>query len=113
AADRCRGIPELDAGSGCPGGSVIEGGGPWCCTRSDRSDGGLPLGGRGEARLPVALARGASSERSCAACQSWNVDVGGTRVSVIVVVGIPASFASLTWAATSGVEFWLLNTYTL
>ena len=33
--------------------------------------------------------------------------------AVIVVVGIPASFASLTWAATSGVEFWLLNTYTL
>ena len=41
-------------------------------------------------------------------CQSWNVALAGARVSVTVATGIPAAFASLTWAWTSGVEFWLL-----
>jgi hypothetical protein len=71
---------------------------------------GDPLGHRVPAHRPVAAVSAVSSERSWPDCQSWNVAVGGSRVSVIVVIGMPASLASLTWVATSGVEFWLLTT---
>lgn len=46
-------------------------------------------------------------------CQSWNDAAAGVSVSVISVTGMPAFLAASTWAWTSGVEFWLLNTYTL
>ena len=41
-------------------------------------------------------------------CQCWKVAVAGARVSVTVVTGMPSASASFTWAATSGVAFWLL-----
>src|SRR5882757_6802004 len=63
--------------------------------------------------LPVACARAASMPCSCLTCQSWKVAVAGSSVSVTVVTGMPAALAALTCACTSGVAFWLLNTYTL
>src|SRR5205807_8915362 len=69
---------------------------------------GLPRG-----YFPVAWARACVSAVSWATCQSWNDAPAGVSVSVIVVTGIPAVLASVTWAWMSGVVFWLLYTYTL
>ena len=62
------------------------------------------------AYFPVAWARACLRAVSWATCQSWKDAPAGVMVSVIVVTGIPAVLAWLTWACTSGVAFWLLYT---
>lgn len=46
-------------------------------------------------------------------CQSWNVGLAGSGVSVIDTTGIFFPFARLTSPCTSGVELCLLKTSTL
>ena len=46
--------------------------------------------------------------RSSLTCQAWKVASAGASVSVTVATGMPWSRAACTWAATSGVAFWLL-----
>src|SRR5437763_8890339 len=54
-----------------------------------------------------------ASACSSFACQSWNLAEKGVSVSVMGTTGMPFFLARSTWACTSGVEFWLLKTYTL
>ncbi len=58
--------------------------------------------------LPVACFSASAMPCSSLVCQSWKVELAGASVSVTVATGMPCALAAATWAATSGVEFWLL-----
>ncbi len=58
--------------------------------------------------LAAALVRACWMPWSWRTCQSWKETPAGVGVSVTVATGMPFASAALTWAATSGVLFWLL-----
>src|SRR5581483_1946241 len=75
-----------------------------------RNRGPVELDDRGH---PTARSSAACTAVSSATCQSWKRAPDGDSVSVTATTGMPARRAAVTWAATSGVEFCSLYTYTL